>query len=113
MNSDGVIEAKIDHENGWLSSSEVLDLYSTDEPQKAFHKYEFSIFFILRLFAFGFFSRRIAFCLDVHNEAVKSMRYPPDESYKKKDSNKDKDAEKNDEKTIEELIKELEDDFDE
>jgi len=91
---DGVIEAKIDHENGWLSSSEVLDLYSTDEPQKAFHK-------------------RIAFCLDVHNEAVKSMRYPPDESYKKKDSNKDKDAEKNDEKTIEELIKELEDDFDE
>lgn len=67
----------------------------------------------LRLFAFDFFSRRIAFCLDVHNEAVKSMRYPPDESYKKKDSNKDKDAEKNDEKTIEELIKELEDDFDE
>jgi 26S proteasome regulatory subunit N3 len=35
---DGVIEAKIDHENGWLSSHEVLDLYSTDEPQKAFHK---------------------------------------------------------------------------
>jgi hypothetical protein len=36
---DGVIEAKIDHENGWLSSNEVLDLYSTEEPQKAFHKY--------------------------------------------------------------------------
>jgi 26S proteasome regulatory subunit N3 len=41
---DGVIEAKIDHEHGWLSSHEVLDLYSTDEPQKAFHKYV-SIFF--------------------------------------------------------------------
>lgn len=35
---DGVIEAKIDHENGCLSSHEVLDLYSTEEPQRAFHK---------------------------------------------------------------------------
>ena len=35
---DGVIEAKIDHERGWLFSHEVTDLYSTDEPQKAFHK---------------------------------------------------------------------------
>ena len=26
-------------------------------------------------------NRRIAFCLDVHNEAVKSMRYPPDDLY--------------------------------
>ena len=41
------------------SFADVVDLYSTEEPQKAFHK-------------------RIAFCLDVHNEAVKSMRYPPD-----------------------------------
>ena len=57
------------------------------------------------------FLRRIAFCLDVHNEAVKSMRYPPDESYKK-DLNKE--SEKvSEENTIEELIKELEDDFDE
>lgn len=36
---DGVIEAKIDHENGWLSSHEVVDIYSTEEPQRAFHKY--------------------------------------------------------------------------
>ena len=35
---DGVIEAKIDHERGWLSSHELMDLYSTDEPQRAFHK---------------------------------------------------------------------------
>ncbi len=54
--------------------------------------------------------RRIAFCLDVHNEAVKSMRYPPDHAYKK-DSKKQDD--KDEEKTIEELIKEMEDDFDE
>lgn len=35
---DGVIEGKIDHEKGWLMSNEVLDLYATVEPQKAFHK---------------------------------------------------------------------------
>lgn len=35
---DGVIEATIDHENGWLLTSETIDLYSTEEPQKAFHK---------------------------------------------------------------------------
>lgn len=63
------------------------------------------------MFIFSLY-RRIAFCLDVHNEAVKSMRYPPDDSYKK-DANKDSDKVEETEKSIEELIKELEDDFDE
>jgi 26S proteasome regulatory subunit N3 len=36
---DGVIEATIDHENGWITTNETVDLYSTEEPQKAFHKY--------------------------------------------------------------------------
>lgn len=35
---DGVIEAKIDHENGYLTSHELVDIYSTEEPQNAFHK---------------------------------------------------------------------------
>ena len=35
---DGVIEAKIDHEQGFLTSQELLDVYSTEEPQSAFHK---------------------------------------------------------------------------
>lgn len=86
---DGVIEATIDHENGWLVSNEVVDVYGTEEPQKAFH-------------------RRIVFCLDVHNEAVKGMRYPPD-AYKKEIAGG---KGKEDEKSIEELIKELEDDMD-
>lgn len=88
---DGVIEASIDHENSCLSSSEVLDIYSTDEPQKALH-------------------RRITFCLDVHNEAVKSMRYPPD-AYKRELVHAGKP--KVEEKTVEELVKEMEDDMDE
>jgi len=84
---DGVIEAKIDHENGWLTSHEVFDIYGSEEPQRAFHK-------------------RIAFCLDVHNEAVKSMRYPPDDLYSGKNGKKN--DKKHDEKTIEELIKDME-----
>lgn len=56
---DGVIDATIDHENKILQSKENIDIYSTHEPQEAFHK-------------------RIAFCLSIHNEAVKAMRYPPD-----------------------------------
>jgi hypothetical protein len=47
----------------------------------------------------------------VHNEAVKSMRYPPDQTYKKDFAAKKEDD--FEEKTIEELIKELEDDYDE
>jgi 26S proteasome regulatory subunit N3 len=74
---DGVIEATIDHERGELLSNEVQDLYATTEPQKAFHK-------------------RIVFCLDVHNEAVKAMRYPPD-AYKKKTVEETKEEEVTDE----------------
>jgi len=88
---DGVIEATIDHDNGWLISSEGTDDYASEEPTKAFH-------------------RRIAFLMDVHNEAVKSMRYPPD-AYKKAIANtKNKDGDV--EKSIEELIQEMEDDMD-
>ena len=83
---DGVINATIDHDSGTLISNEAIDLYATAEPQRAFHA-------------------RIGFCLDVHNDAIKAMRYPPD-AYKKE---KKKSGDPNDdEKTIEELIKEYE-----
>ena len=48
-----------DHERGVLLSQPMHDVYSTLEPQAAFHK-------------------RITFCLNVHNDAVKAMSYPPD-----------------------------------
>ncbi|CAB4062060.1 PSMD3 [Lepeophtheirus salmonis] len=60
---DGVIEATIDHENGWMQSKENSDIYCTREPQLAFHE-------------------RIEFCLDLHNNSVKAMRFPP-KSYNK------------------------------
>ncbi|CAM9997712.1 unnamed protein product [Pylaiella littoralis] len=88
---DGVIDAVIDHENGWIQSQDVVDVYATDEPQQAFHK-------------------RITFCLDVHNEAVRAMRYPPN-AYKKELDKARPDLE--DEKTDEELAQEIEDEMNE
>ncbi|KAK9765901.1 26S proteasome non-ATPase regulatory subunit [Basidiobolus ranarum] len=54
---DGVIDATIDHENGFIKSKENVDIYSTNEPQNAFHQ-------------------RISFCLDLHNDSIKAMRFP-------------------------------------
>merc|ERR1712151_978512 len=54
---DGVIEATIDYDQQFLKSKQRYDLYSSCEPQKALHK-------------------RIAFCLQMHNDTVKAMAYP-------------------------------------
>jgi 26S proteasome regulatory subunit N3 len=50
---DGVIEATLDHENGYMKSKEVGDVYATREPGEAFHE-------------------RIRACLDLHDESVKA-----------------------------------------
>jgi len=55
---DGVVDATINHEEGYVSSNDVTNIYSTTEPHDAFHQ-------------------RIDFCLKMHNDLVKSMRYPP------------------------------------
>lgn len=49
---DGVIEATINHAQGYMQSKQMVDVYSTGEPLAAFHK-------------------RISFCLDIHNKSVK------------------------------------------
>lgn len=54
---DGVIEATINHEKGYMQSKELLDVYATQEPQEAFHD-------------------RIMACMGLHNESVKAMRFP-------------------------------------
>jgi 26S proteasome regulatory subunit N3 len=88
---DGVIDGEIDHENACLMSKDNVDTYATTGPQQAFHK-------------------RITFCMDVHNEAVKSMQYPPD-AHKKDLETAEERAER--EKTEEEIAKEIEEDMDE
>jgi len=58
---DRVIDATINHEARYLQSNENIDIYSSSEPTDAFNK-------------------RIVFCLNTHNEAVRAMRFPPDAS---------------------------------
>jgi 26S proteasome regulatory subunit N3 len=87
---DGVIDAVIDHEQGWLTSKERSDVYATNEPQRAFHQ-------------------RVEFCLAVRNEAVKAMRYPAD-AFKPKPKKKES-AESD--KSPEELAKEIEEELEE
>ncbi|RYP26293.1 hypothetical protein DL768_011763 [Monosporascus sp. mg162] len=54
---DGVIEATLDREHGFMKSKEVGDVYATREPGEAFHE-------------------RIRACLSLHDESVKAMRFP-------------------------------------
>ncbi|KAL0467976.1 proteasome regulatory subunit C-terminal domain-containing protein [Neurospora intermedia] len=54
---DGVIEATLDRERGFMKSKEVGDVYATSEPAEAFHD-------------------RIRACLTLHDESVKAMRFP-------------------------------------
>lgn len=54
---DGVIEASIDHEKGFMQTKQAGDVYATREPGEAFHE-------------------RIRACLGLHDECVKAMRYP-------------------------------------
>lgn len=68
---DGVIDATINHEEQYLQSKRGVDLYASCEPQKAFHK-------------------RIAFCLQLHNDTIKAMAYP--------DANDAKDGESSEER---------------
>ena len=77
-----------------MSSNEVADIYNTIEPQKAFH-------------------RRIVFCLDVHNEALKAMQYPPDAHKPKKKEADGEEAKDDDEtkQTDEEIAKEIEEEL--
>lgn len=90
---DGVLEATIYHEEAYVQSHDLVDVYSTKEPAEAFH-------------------RRIAYCLTTHNDAVRGMRYPPD-AYKKQLEASRGSRGKRDEKTDEEKAQELEDELDE
>ncbi|KZS96308.1 hypothetical protein SISNIDRAFT_450981 [Sistotremastrum niveocremeum HHB9708] len=53
---DGVIEGRVVHEKGWMECGGGKDGYGVEVSE-----------------AFG---KRISFCLELHNESVKAMRYP-------------------------------------
>ncbi|PWZ00259.1 hypothetical protein BCV70DRAFT_200415 [Testicularia cyperi] len=57
---DNVVDSRdtrVDHAAGTMVNRETKDLYETDEPMLQFQQ-------------------RISFCLQLHNESVKAMRYP-------------------------------------
>lgn len=54
---DGVIEASLDHEKGFMKSKEVGDVYASREPGEVFHE-------------------RIRACLGLHDESVKVIESP-------------------------------------
>ena len=56
---DGVIEANINHEKGYIETSELLNVYDSNNPQKTF-------------------DARIQFVTQLHDESVMAMRYPED-----------------------------------
>lgn len=55
---DGVIDATIDHQGGYMQSRIARDVYETVEPQNQFN-------------------RRVQVCTNMYTEAVRAMRYPP------------------------------------
>lgn len=91
---DGVLDATIHHEEGYVQSHELVDVYATKEPALAFH-------------------RRIAYCLTTHNDAVRGMRYPPDAYKKQLEASRGNRRKRNDDKTDEEKAQELEEEYDE
>ncbi|GAO48171.1 hypothetical protein G7K_2351-t1 [Saitoella complicata NRRL Y-17804] len=63
---DGVIEATINHEKGYMQSLSSTDVYATLEPMQAFHD-------------------RIKFSMQLRNGSVKAMRYPMNADKKDKE----------------------------
>jgi len=90
---DGVLDATIHHDEGYVQSHDLVDVYATKEPTEAFH-------------------RRIAYCLTTHNDALRGMRYHPDDYKKQLEASRGNRRKRNDGKTDEEKAQGLEDELD-
>ncbi|RZS25990.1 hypothetical protein BHM03_00059274 [Ensete ventricosum] len=89
---DGAIDATIDHANGWVVSKETGDVYSTNEPQIAFNS-------------------RIAFCLNMHNEAVRALRFPPNSNKEKESEETRRERQQQEQELAKHIAEEDDDDF--
>ena len=89
---DGVIDAVLDHDGACMLSKQGHNVYTTTEPMYAFHK-------------------RTMFCMDVHNEAVRSMQYPDDAHRKgREDAERERKEREADEEAAVKEIEEMGDD---
>ena len=89
---DGAIDATLDHANGWMVSKETGDIYSSNEPQIAFHS-------------------RIAFCLNMHNEAVRALHYPPNTHKVKESAEKRRERQQQEQELAKHIAEDDDDDF--
>ncbi|XP_050232542.1 probable 26S proteasome non-ATPase regulatory subunit 3 [Mercurialis annua] len=89
---DGAIDATTDHAKGWMVSKETGDIYSTNEPQIAFNS-------------------RIAFCLNMHNEAVRALRFPPNSHKEKESAEKRRERQQQEQELAKHIAEEDDDEF--
>jgi len=89
---DGVIDAVIHHQTQTMRSTEMMSVYSTVTPQRLL-------------------DTRIEFCLNLHRECVKALRYKEEEEEKEEKKEDDEDG-KCVEELVEEVLKRLEKDGD-
>ncbi|RWW84429.1 hypothetical protein BHE74_00006974, partial [Ensete ventricosum] len=89
---DGAIDAIIDHANGWMVSKETGNVYSTNEPQITFNS-------------------RIAFCLNMHNEAVRALRFPPNSNKEKESEEKRRERQQQEQELAKHIAEEDDSDF--
>ncbi|XP_042402311.1 probable 26S proteasome non-ATPase regulatory subunit 3 [Zingiber officinale] len=89
---DGAIDATIDHADGWMVSKETGDVYSTIEPQIAFNS-------------------RIAFCLNMHNEAVRALRFPLNSNKEMESEEKRRERQQQEQELAKHIAEEDDDDF--
>ncbi|CAH9079242.1 unnamed protein product [Cuscuta epithymum] len=89
---DGAIDATLDHTNGYMVSKETGDVYSTNEPQMAFNS-------------------RISFCLNMHNEAVRALRFPPNSHKEKESAEKRRERQQQEQELAKHIAEEDDDDF--
>ena len=67
---DGVFLAKINHDEGFVQSMEIKDIYSTFEPQRSYNN-------------------RILFLNKIYNDALQAMKYSEKQEETKKGEKKD------------------------
>ncbi|CAK9153965.1 unnamed protein product [Ilex paraguariensis] len=89
---DGAVDATLDHANGWMVSKEMGDIYSTNEPQIAFNS-------------------RIAFCLNMYNEAVRALRFPPNSHKEKESAEKRRERQQQEQELAKHIAEEDDDEF--
>ena len=89
---DGAVDAQIDFETGIMTSNETKDAYSTSLPGEVFHQ-------------------RVAYCLDVHNECQRAMRYAEKGSTKTNETKEERMKRLEDEEALREFMEEEDDYF--